>query len=490
MIETIKKEGTTFSIIAFGTAVLVSIVWFFSDIRFSNDDQFILYRYIDNLIAGNGFVYNLGERVLGSTTPLFTMLVAVLAFVFTSMETPSVVALTNIVCFALSAPFFYYVARRFLSTPFAITALLMYALLLSRTVLEGMETPLFLLILFGALTALYTGRHYLVSILIALLVLTRPDAVLIAMLVGVHWVITLGMAQAVWLSLISVLVFLPWAIFATWYFGSFIPQSLVTKLQSADIYVLPWYQALKIQIAHVSKLLFGKLFDFQSMVLQVVVNLVPITALVAVGTSRLFSTSGGWLVVAIPGIYLMSFSISNPIIFPWYLSQTEPFWILLIVMGAERIALWCKNKWVPWMVIVLLLIGPVAFLIDNAFLNNSKPKATLFSVATFLSSVIKEGESVGIADIGIVGYVTHAYIHDFIGLVSPDSVAFYRENECMPRNAFYTIPPHLIEHTSPTYVVGRKDQISPCFYAESAHKEYQLVFVDETGMVEVWHKAH
>jgi arabinofuranosyltransferase len=38
------------------------------------DDAFITYRYARNLAAGHGFVYNLGERVLGTTTPFFTLL--------------------------------------------------------------------------------------------------------------------------------------------------------------------------------------------------------------------------------------------------------------------------------------------------------------------------------------------------------------------------------------------------------------------------------
>jgi len=34
------------------------------------DDAYITFRYAQNLAAGLGFVYNAGERVLGTTTPL------------------------------------------------------------------------------------------------------------------------------------------------------------------------------------------------------------------------------------------------------------------------------------------------------------------------------------------------------------------------------------------------------------------------------------
>ena len=43
------------------------------------DDSYITFRYARNLLTGEGFVYNPGERVLGTTTPLYTLLMAGLA---------------------------------------------------------------------------------------------------------------------------------------------------------------------------------------------------------------------------------------------------------------------------------------------------------------------------------------------------------------------------------------------------------------------------
>ncbi len=43
---------------------------------FTADDAFITYRYADNLARGNGFVYNIGERVQGTSSPLFTLMLA------------------------------------------------------------------------------------------------------------------------------------------------------------------------------------------------------------------------------------------------------------------------------------------------------------------------------------------------------------------------------------------------------------------------------
>ncbi|MEW6648986.1 MAG: hypothetical protein AB1453_02220 [Chloroflexota bacterium] len=44
--------------------------------NFTQDDTFITYRYARNIARGYGFVYNPGEGVLGTTTPLYTLLLA------------------------------------------------------------------------------------------------------------------------------------------------------------------------------------------------------------------------------------------------------------------------------------------------------------------------------------------------------------------------------------------------------------------------------
>ncbi|HVU10414.1 MAG TPA: hypothetical protein VHD90_04010, partial [Phototrophicaceae bacterium] len=40
------------------------------------DDAFITFRYSRNIVEGDGFVYNPGEYTLGTTTPLFTLMLS------------------------------------------------------------------------------------------------------------------------------------------------------------------------------------------------------------------------------------------------------------------------------------------------------------------------------------------------------------------------------------------------------------------------------
>ena len=57
-------------------------LWFALSTRIALEDAFITFRYARNIAQGLGFVYNPGERVLGTTTPLQTLLLAGLGFLF------------------------------------------------------------------------------------------------------------------------------------------------------------------------------------------------------------------------------------------------------------------------------------------------------------------------------------------------------------------------------------------------------------------------
>src|ERR1051325_10123216 len=46
----------------------------------TGEDALITLRYAENLALGQGFVYNPGEHVLGTTTPLYTLLLAFFAW--------------------------------------------------------------------------------------------------------------------------------------------------------------------------------------------------------------------------------------------------------------------------------------------------------------------------------------------------------------------------------------------------------------------------
>ena len=44
------------------------------------DDPYIISVYARNIINGNGFAFNVDERIFGTTTPLYTLLISLVGF--------------------------------------------------------------------------------------------------------------------------------------------------------------------------------------------------------------------------------------------------------------------------------------------------------------------------------------------------------------------------------------------------------------------------
>ena len=115
---------------------------------FGSDDAYISYRYAENLIHGDGLVYNLGERVEGYSNLLYVLLVAP-AFLFTGGIGVYVYSvIVNIMC-ALGA---YWVFHKWICKNFSppITTLACFLFAMSPLVwlwtASGMETILVLLV--------------------------------------------------------------------------------------------------------------------------------------------------------------------------------------------------------------------------------------------------------------------------------------------------------------------------------------------------------
>lgn len=472
------------------TAFLVSTSLFlYSNLRFPNDDQFILYRYIDNLAAGHGFVFNLGEKVLGSTTPLFTLIGGLLKWTLPLIETPNLVAVLNITFFSLSAIGFWRLSRKFLSVEYTFVAVGIFVFSLARMIPEGMETPLFIFLTIFSLDCLLVGKYKISSIFLALSILTRPDAGLVGLLFAIFWWQKIGWRKMIEMGLIVSLVALPWLIFSTWYFGSFIPQSLQTKIHSNEIVFQTNYQALKVQLSHLSRLYWGKIIDPNSIPVQVIVNLLPFLGLVFWGLYKKMNKDN-WLIAAVPLLYLISFSISNPVMFPWYLSETEPFWIILSIWGLVALSAEIKIPWLKMLLVLVVLTGPVWGWYQLLTTPSQGTKTALFEAGYYLKSKkLGPTETVGMSNIGITSYIGQTKTVDFIGLVNDYAVNFYPVDRTCLGSELYVIPPKLIQFTEPDWLVAGDGEMDKCFVESPWFtKKYRLDY--RTGGTNIYHKIN
>jgi hypothetical protein len=197
----------------------------------TTEDFYITLRYAENIAHGAGFVYNHGERILGTTTPLYTLILALSAWLH--MNPIIVGKLLNIAadgatCFLIA----YLPARPEICYPrVGQFAALLYAF--SSTPISitigGMETGLVTCVCMAMITAYVARSTRPLYILGAVLFLLRIDGLVLFGLLAVC--LAYQQRRLPWRDLgLAALIVAPWIVFATVYFGSPIPTSLTAKL--------------------------------------------------------------------------------------------------------------------------------------------------------------------------------------------------------------------------------------------------------------------
>ena len=482
------------------------------------DDAYITFRYARNLIEGHGFVYNPGERVLGTTTPLYTLLLAGLALTTGLRDFPALALVLNALAGAASVGLVYALGNRLAGhrAPAAAAALLWAVAPYSVTfAIGGMETDLTVALLLAVSYAHLAGRPRAMAVLSALAFLARPDT---AVLLGPLW-LDLALAQYRKRQLVGILkhglialaLLAPWLIFGTLYFGSPFTNSVAAK---SVTYRLDPTEGLVRLIQHYSTPFFddavlGPRWRLAGSALYLL--------LCAVGGLRAIRRNQrAWPLLAYPYLYLTVFAIANPLLFRWYLSPPLPFYLLFIVIGAWTLASdvgrWVTGRLIhrapgeqptsrsghhfadlpihqlPHLLLALFAAAALATTLNAWELHpdhgpaRPAPEMAWFKLeqlyaraADIVLSQAAPGDTLCAGDIGVLGYRTRMHILDTVGLVTPEATRHYPADP----NSYvinYAIPADLVLVLDPDYVVvlevyGRRGFLAdPGFQAR-----YQLV---------------
>jgi hypothetical protein len=210
-------------------ALILRLLWI-AYTGYTHEDAFITFRYAQQLAEGNGFVYNLGERIYGTTTPFFTLLLAG----WLSIPGSDVVMGARILDLTATLGAFIFAVmtlrRLGCSHPQQVLALSLFSFSSRFWAIDtgGMETPVVIFLMSASWYTLVSKRISWTGVLAGLLLWTRVDLIL--------WPITLVIIEwlskpknAIYIVVVTALTYLPWIIFATLYFGSPIPHTVFAK---------------------------------------------------------------------------------------------------------------------------------------------------------------------------------------------------------------------------------------------------------------------
>lgn len=181
-----RALGTRITALLILAIMLAGFAWESRAVRPQIDDAYISYRYARNLVEGRGLVFNPGERVEGMTNLAWT--VAIAGGLALGVEAP--------VC-AHVLGFLSGVALLFCTYSMALAgvgtrrtwlcALAPLPVLASNSfatwTLSGLETPLFVALTSAALLAQLRGRMGWATAAAIAATLTRPDGVLVAVVI-------------------------------------------------------------------------------------------------------------------------------------------------------------------------------------------------------------------------------------------------------------------------------------------------------------------
>ncbi|HEV2777953.1 MAG TPA: hypothetical protein VGX25_00995 [Actinophytocola sp.] len=199
------------------------------------EDAFISFRYAMNLAEGNGLVFNVGERVEGYSNFLWVLLIAAPRALFDA-DIVLVARVLGIGCALGCVVPAYLLAGRIAGGSAGVLAAAITAASSSLAAYgpSGLETPLFALLVLATLVAALSGRTFSAGLLVALATMTRPDGVVVAVLLGLWLIIQPLRGRARWHAPVlfvagAVLLAGPWTLWRLDYYRYFLPNALAAK---------------------------------------------------------------------------------------------------------------------------------------------------------------------------------------------------------------------------------------------------------------------
>ncbi len=428
------------------------------------DDAFITFRYAQNLVAGNGLVYNPGELVLGTTTPLYAVLIAAIGSITGGIQAPypEIAVVISAIADALSCLIIIRLSTNLGYRRAGIAAALIWAAApMSVTfAIGGMETSVFILLMLGTFYMHSNNQPVLAAFIGSLCLLTRPDALLFLLPLGLERTYRLFQARKRYLPFTEIASFLTpviiWLVISWLYYGDPLPRSMAAK---AVAYLLPPEAGLVRLLQHYATPFFSHLALGS---FSIVIGIFLFPTLFMIGWRRIVrERTYIWPLAIYPILYLLAFSIANPLIFRWYLAPPLPMYFLGIFIGIEIFGRDLRSP-LPLAICAALAFGFTLngwTLHPDHGLDRPAPKMAYIKleevyrqVASDLRGQIRGEQTLAAGDIGVLGYYTGARILDTVGLISPQSEPFYP----LPEELYitnYAIPPGLIQQEKPDFLV-------------------------------------
>lgn len=431
------------------------------------EDFFITFRHSRNLVEGHGLVFTPGERVHGFTSPIGVLLPALCYLVTGSgsylpalwlFRAFSIAAYAGAGVILLRSTQADPDSRRHESTILGLLYLL-HAPLLDYAI-NGMETGFMaLFVAWGFLLVVrgIEGRWLALGLCWGGLMWTRPDGFVVIASLAIAAMVFPSTSRRPAIAVLKAvavcaLVYLPWFLWAWWYYGSPVPHTVIAK---SDVIGGPL-----VQIKIILKETVDRYFMLAARVFQPIYykgfgewhpGLIPVSYGLGIFASCYWllpvRERAGRLASLVFALLCLYFT-AIPTPYPWYLPPAAIVGLFAAVRGvltlAEELRGRCpRSPEVAVLILAAICAERAVFFAGTAYEMRIQQAVietgTRTEIGLWLKERVKPGEVVYLEPIGYIGYFSGAKLADWPGLVSPDVVRLRREK----RAGFVSILPEL-----------------------------------------------
>ncbi|NMC63406.1 MAG: hypothetical protein GYA55_09605, partial [SAR324 cluster bacterium] len=361
------------------------------------DDAYIFGTYAKNIVSGNGYVFNIGEYVNGTTSVLFTLLLAGIS-AMSGLEPMQAILFLNALCLwiALSCLSRSLSYEGLIFSPFIVPLLI----LANDALLPGlgMESMLAMALTTVALLLYLKKRYETCAFAAALSVLARPDELLFVGILALHFL----WRERRLFSLRAVIFFICplvlWALFSLWYFGTLLPNTFSAKLA----------QTVSGRWGHGLIFLKGLRALGNSLWLPTIWLLAISVPLIFVWLRKQGRSMALVLMLSFAVSYLLAYGfLLNPPAYGWYYVPLVAPISVLFAISMESFILLFPNLLRRYVFILLLLavLVRIGFVCERIYQQKPEAKIETYRIAAeWLNQNASQGDSVACVEIGAFGY--------------------------------------------------------------------------------------
>ncbi|MEY2423384.1 MAG: hypothetical protein QOI95_3451 [Acidimicrobiaceae bacterium] len=391
------------------------------------DDAYIFFRYAENAADGHGLVFNVGEHVQGFSSPLYVLLLTAIGKVIGARHLVGAVQMLSVVLFVAATVVMGHYANHGHRAKWTFLIGWLFWFPFVDGAVNGMETMLFLLLCYGAVLLVAVDRFNPAMIVLALIVLARPEGVLFAVaLVGA--VVWSGRWHTPWRGVVAAFAILAgWIAAAVAMYGDVIPEPARAKSGVTGTGVGAVTKLVSLTFGVSS----GEIDRLDGLIrVLAVVGAFGLTTMTTIGlVMYVRDRSPSAAIAAMPLLTWGLYTIGDPVrVWSWYAVPTAvaTWWTTSDVLARwlGRVAAPELARWRPVVTagaaLVALMTVPVGLERRHDSFEGSTTE--LRRVADAIRQDAPGARLIAVGDVGVVGWETGLPIADLEGLVSEDAL--------------------------------------------------------------------